>query len=80
MVRCYLSALTSGTNSFDISTKDFQDSIFRSGIDNPYPIIQRRINFYGNDIDLETFITELQKNECALEKFKETHIMNGNLT
>ena len=57
--RCFLYALTAGTNGFDISSKDFTEAAFRMGVDNPYPTIQRRINYYGNDTDLEFLLSEL---------------------
>jgi hypothetical protein len=67
--RCYLYSLTSGTNGFDVTSKDFLDAAFRFGVDNPFPTIQKRINFYGNDADLELLLEEINSNENALLQF-----------
>jgi hypothetical protein len=54
--RSFLYALTSGSNGFDISSKDFTEAASRFGIDNPFPVIQKRINYYGNDVELEILL------------------------
>mmetsp|Transcript_29921 Transcript_29921/g.29098 ORF Transcript_29921/g.29098 Transcript_29921/m.29098 type:complete len:140 (+) Transcript_29921:1241-1660(+) len=71
--RCFLYALTAGTNGFVISSKDFSEAVSRLGIDNPYPTIQKRINFYGNDLDLEMLLQEVLQSDAALLNFHNLH-------
>eukprot|EP00347_Sterkiella_histriomuscorum_P022955 403336507 len=75
--RTFLFSLTSGKNTFEITSKDFLEAAFRNGIDNPYPTIQKRINIYGNDIDLEMLLQELTTSEGSLTQFQNLH-MNSN--
>lgn len=67
--RTFLFALTSGKNTFEITSKDFLEAAYRNGIDNPYPTIQKRINLYGNDVDFEMLLQELTASESSLVNF-----------
>ncbi len=52
-------------NSFEISSKQFLDAAYRFGIDNPYPIVQKRINLHGNNTDLELLLQEITSSDIA---------------
>lgn len=49
-------ALVSGENGFEISTQEFLAGCNRFGLDNPCPIITKRIALYGNEEELEEII------------------------
>ena len=49
--RAFLYSLVCGENSFDINTQEFIAGCNRFGVDNPSPIVTKRIALYGNDED-----------------------------
>ncbi|CAI2376513.1 unnamed protein product [Moneuplotes crassus] len=50
-LRSFLFALTSQSNSFDISNKTFLKGCSRFGVDSPYPIISKKIFMYSGGIN-----------------------------
>eukprot|EP00347_Sterkiella_histriomuscorum_P013232 403365504 len=54
--RAFLYSLVCGENSFDVNTQEFIAGCNRFGIDNPCPIVTKRIALYGNDEDFEETI------------------------
>ena len=45
-----------GDNGFEINAQEFIAGCNRFGIDNPFPIITKRLSLYGNDEDVEEMI------------------------
>ena len=59
--RAFLYALVCGDNGFEINTQEFIAGCNRFGIDNPSPIVTKRLSLYGNDEDID----EIMKREMT---------------
>jgi len=57
--RTWIYSLTCGDNSKSITKQEFLAACNRFGIDNPCPIITKRLSNYGNTEDLHKEYTEL---------------------
>ncbi len=54
--RAFLYALVCGDNGFEINTQEFIAACNRFGLDNPAPIVTKRVGLYGNDEDFEEIL------------------------
>ena len=51
--RAFIYALTCGNNNNEVNPSAFLAACNRFGIDNPCPIITKRLSLYGNQEDIE---------------------------
>ena len=63
-------AMMCGKNSFECSDVEFVAGCNRFGLDNPYPIITRRLSTYGNDENIEKIVERLAK------QYQDTNIID----
>jgi hypothetical protein len=75
-LRSFLFALTSQTNSFDISNKNFLKAVSRFGIDSPFPSIAKKLYLYGNEINVAEVIKEKVNSFEDAQKVVLGHQMN----
>ena len=66
-----------GKNNFDLTDIEFIAGCNRFGLDNPVPVITRRLAHYGNEENIEKQIERLAKqyqdlNFCDPDKFGST--------
>ena len=52
LIRTFVYALSCGINNNDITVDQFMAACNRFGVDNPLPIITKRISLYGNQEDV----------------------------
>lgn len=66
-IRAFIFGITCGQNDKDLQCESFIAGCHRFGVDNPCPIISRRLNIYGN---LEEIDKDFKK---ILARMKEIH-------
>ena len=66
-IRAFIFGITCGQNDKDLQCESFIAGCYRFGVDNPCPIISRRLNIYGN---LEEIDKDFKK---ILARMKEIH-------
>ncbi len=71
--RAFLYALVCGDNGFEINTQEFIAACNRYGLDNPWPIVTKRIGLYGNDEDFEEAIKKELQNVDNLQQQNKMH-------
>jgi hypothetical protein len=59
MFRAYVYSLVCGSNGKTISREEFLAGCNRYGIDNPCPIITKRLSYYGNSEELDKEFKDL---------------------
>lgn len=64
LIRAFIYSLSCGLNGDEVTSEQFLAACNRFGIDNPLPIITKRISLYGNNEDLAK---EFQK---LVERYK----------
>ena len=61
LTRAYLYAMMTGENEGEVNETEFVAGCNRFGIDNPTPIITKRLGFYGNIEEIEKNLHDLAK-------------------
>ena len=59
--RALLYAFYCGTNAADVSEMEIMAGLNRFGVDNPVPVVTKRLAFYGNDETSFTLLEEFKK-------------------
>ena len=60
-MRALIYAMMCGKNGFDCTESEFVAGCNRFGLDNPVPIITRRLSHYGNEENIEKMVERLHK-------------------